>query len=308
MLGSTAWVPEGGRYLHNQRIGLFVDVNERRLNPGFLYHLMNSAIVRQQIQATATGTKVKHTAPKRIGAVRVSLPPLDVQRRIADILSAYDQLIENNDRRMDLLEASIHLLYREWFVYLRLPGHERMEIVDGVPSGWRRATVGSVLARAPTRRKVPKNEYQQSGTIPTVDQSRDFIGGYTDDISALYTAEHLPLVVFGDHTRILKFVDFPFARGADGTQVLSPAPGAITPHFLYFALSAVDLSGFGHARHFKHLKAEEILVPTPPTVVAFDEIAQPALKQVSILREQNQQLREARDLLLPRLMDGRIRV
>jgi type I restriction enzyme, S subunit len=124
LLGSSALIPEAVRFLHNQRLGRIVDLNERRLSKKYLYYLFNLSGVRHQISATATGGKVRHTAPERIGKVTLALPPIGVQSRIADILSAYDDLIENNRRRMALLEEVAQHLYREWFVRLRFPGHE----------------------------------------------------------------------------------------------------------------------------------------------------------------------------------------
>src|ERR1043166_1063553 len=93
LLGSSAWVPEGGRFLHNQRLGRIVDLDERRLTKRYLYYLFNSSGVRAQISATATGGKVRHTAPRRIAKVGFALPPIGVQRYIADVLATYDDLI-----------------------------------------------------------------------------------------------------------------------------------------------------------------------------------------------------------------------
>jgi len=245
---------------------------------------------------------------KYLKSESISIPPLSAQRRISAVLASYDDLIDNNIRRMALAEEFIHLVFREWFVNLRFPGHERVAIVDGLPEGWQREQVVSLLAKLPAKTKIPKKEYQDSGAIPTIDQGREFVGGFTDDLTAMYQDALLPLVVFGDHTRILKFIDFPFARGADGTQVLSSNRESVSTLFLYFALSAIDLSGFGYARHFKYLKSEAVVVPTRLHVQLFDHVAGPAMRQVSLLRMQNQRLRKARDLLLPRLMDGRIPV
>jgi len=116
LLGSSAWILVADLYLHNQRLGRVVDVNERRTDKRFLYYLFNTRDVRHQISGSASGTKVRHTSPERIGRVRVRLPPLGTQRRIAETLSAYDDLIENNRRRMVLLEEAARQLYREWFV------------------------------------------------------------------------------------------------------------------------------------------------------------------------------------------------
>ena len=136
LLGSSAWIPADGRFLHNQRLGRIVGLDEQSLNKRFLYYVFNTKDVRDQISATATGGKVRHTAPERIGQVKFRLPPLDVQRRIAAILSGYDDLIENNRRRMELLEEAARQLYCEWFVRLRFPGREHTRIINGVPEGW----------------------------------------------------------------------------------------------------------------------------------------------------------------------------
>jgi type I restriction enzyme S subunit len=91
-----------------------------------MYYLFNEPSVRAQVNATATGTKVRHTAPSRIQAVKVRLPPTRVQRRIAAVLSAFDGLIEINERRIERLEDLARSLYREWFVRFRFPGHQEV--------------------------------------------------------------------------------------------------------------------------------------------------------------------------------------
>jgi len=138
----------------------------------------------------------------------VRLPKLPAQERIANILSAYDNLIEDNRRRIQLLEQAARLLYREWFVHLRFPGHEHVKIKDGVPERWEMIQVKDILAKVKRPRKIKKEEYLEDGLIPCVDQSREFIGGYTDDQEAIVNSGK-PVIVFGDHTRILKFIDFP---------------------------------------------------------------------------------------------------
>ena len=133
LLGSSAWVPESNRYLHNQRLGRIVDLDAESLHKRFLYYLFNTREVRAQISGSASRTKVRHTAPERIGRVEVDLPPLAEQRRIAEVLTAYDELMENNRRRMALLEEAARQLYAEWFVRLRYPGHARTRRTDSLP-------------------------------------------------------------------------------------------------------------------------------------------------------------------------------
>ena len=141
LLGSSATVPESNRYLHNQRLGLLEISDPLRLNMRFCYHLLNHRDIRDQIQATATGAKIRHTAPERIRAVRIRLPSLRTQASIAGILDAIDDLIENNRRRIEVLEQMAQAIYREWFVHFRYPGHEDATFVDSplgpIPeAGW----------------------------------------------------------------------------------------------------------------------------------------------------------------------------
>ena len=119
LLDSTATIPRDETYLHNQRIGLLEITDPAILDLRFVYHLMNAPMVRHQIQATATGSKVRHTAPERIRAVVAPVPPTDQQRVIAQVLDAIDDLIEINRRRVEVLEEMARAIYREWFVHFR---------------------------------------------------------------------------------------------------------------------------------------------------------------------------------------------
>ena len=143
--------------------------------------------------------------------------------------------------------------------------------------------------------------------LPIIDQSREFVAGYTDDKDALVNTE-LPIIVFGDHTRILKYIQFPFAKGADGTQLIISNTTRMPQSLFYFSLVAVDLSDYHYARHFKYLKAEEIFVPPLDIANKFDKFASPILLRIQKLRDTSNKLSEARDRLLPKLMSGEITV
>lgn len=128
---------------------------------------------------------------------------------------------------------------------------------------WSTVTVESCLDRL-TFGKMPKvltQDYKSSGSYPIVDQGQSLIAGWTDDDKGLISS-NLPVVIFGDHTRAFKYVDFPFVRGADGTQLLKPKAG-IEPLFFYYACRAVALPSRGYNRHFKALKEKEIPMPSP---------------------------------------------
>ena len=231
----------------------------------------------------------------------------EVRFSIGRKLRNIDLLIENNRRRMRLLEESARQLYKEWFVRLRFPGHEKVKIIDGIPEGWEMQKLGLLLDKINRLGKIKKSDYLEDGPIPCVDQSQLFIGGYTADEEAKITMP-LPLIVFGDHTRCLKFIDFPFACGADGTQLLQHNDERLTIQYFYYAVDAIALSNYFYARHFKFLKDQMVLIPKFRLVREFTEIAQKNLKLISTLRKSNRQLEKARDLLLPKLMSGEITV
>ena len=282
-----------------------------RVNPKYdnryVGFVIESDDYKQFIHQNIGGAAQPQANAQILTSFQIPLPPLRIQRKIADILSAYDELIEINQQRIALLERAGQEIYREWYVRLRFPGYERTKIVDGVPEGWEQLKVGNLLGRISSKKKIKKNDYLDTGLIPCVDQSREFIGGYTDDVDAMHESP-LPVIVFGDHTRILKFIDFPFARGADGTQLLIPNRNDMSVAQFYFALEAIDLSNYFYARHFKFLKHQMMLVPPKALGDKFTVFASEIMAQIKGLREHNRELSRACDLLLPRLMSGKLTV
>lgn len=230
-----------------------------------------------------------------------------IQIRIGEILSRYDSLIENYQKQIQLLEEAAQRLYKEWFVDLHFPGHENTNIIDGVPEGWEKKKVGELIAKVPRTKQIPTKGYQKEGAIPIIDQSRDYIAGYTDDMESKVESNE-PYIVFGDHTRILKYVPFPFAKGADGTQLIMSNNLDLMPQCLLFtSLVNVDLSNYSYARHFKYLKEEIIPVPTASIANVFSKHVGKWYAKIQQNRYQLRLLTEARDRLLPKLMSGEIK-
>ena len=232
----------------------------------------------------------------------------DVQKRIGKMLSRYDSLIENYQKQIKLLEEAAQRLYKEWFIDLRFPGHENTKIVDGMPEGWEKKKVGDLIAKVQRTKQVPANEYLKTGSIPVIDQSRNYIAGYTNDSECLVIVT-TPYIVFGDHTRVLKYIPFSFAKGADGTQLIMSNDLKRMPQSLfYISLIGIDLSNYSYARHFKYLKEESILVPSVNIATSYDNIVAKYHHNIQKNRENIHLLTEARDRLLPKLMSGEIAV
>lgn len=253
----------------------------------------------------------------------VRYPHTTAQERIADILSAYDDLIENNRRRMALLEESARQLYREWFVRLHFPGHEHAHIINGVPEGWEQKRLSDVADI-----NVESLHGSYDGEIDYIDISSVTPGSINQ--TTRYDFKDSP----SRARRVVKHGDIvwscvrPNRRSyaviwqPSSTLIASTGFAAITPRALptAFLLQATTTDAFvgyleNHARGVAYpavvasdFERAEILAPRWSLVSAFNDQAEPLLAQAHTLRLQNQMLRAARDLLLPRLMSGEIAV
>lgn len=160
-------------------------------------------------------------------------------------------------------------------------------------NGWSVETVEACLQRiaVSSAAKLQTKDYRASGKYPIVDQGQEFIAGWTNEDAAVNSAL-LPLIVFGDHTRSFKFVDFPFVRGADGTQLLKPRDD-IDPLYFYYACRAIDLPSRGYNRHFTILKNKEIPLAPPHEQQAIGRVLRRIERGIDV---QNHQLRASEDL------------
>ncbi|WP_299426821.1 restriction endonuclease subunit S [uncultured Meiothermus sp.] len=162
---------------------------------------------------------------------------------------------------------------------------------------WNIASVADCLVPVPVagKTKVQTRDYKPAGRFPVIDQGQNHIAGWTDDERAVIDAP-LPLVVFGDHTRVFKYVNQPFARGADGTQLLRPKP-EIDPLFFFYACRAIDLPARGYNRHFTILKEKELVYPVDAQVqkaiAAVLRQTESVMTQQSMLLDTLQELKRA---------------
>jgi type I restriction enzyme, S subunit len=325
ILGGAIVVPEDDRFLHNQRLGLVDFLPNTEMDKDFLYHLLNSPDYRAQVRGSATGATVRHTAPKRICDCTVLVPDTkEEQRQVAQVLSAYDDLIATNQRRIALLEDAARRLYREWFVHLRFPGHESVVVKDGVPEGWRKQTLASVAdvnARSIGARDRPDSVlYIDISTVST-----GLIGEVTPYAFADAPGRARRRVVHGDviwscvrpNRRSYALIWEPDERlvASTGFAVLSAT--GVPFSYLYFTTTTdafvghLEQNATGAAYPAvtaKTFEDAEILVPDGDTLAAFDHPVLPQLEQMEFMKQQNRALAQARDLLLPKLMSGQLDV
>ena len=308
LLGSSALIPRSGVYLHNQRLGLVQIRDRKQADQHFIYYLFNSKPVRQQIRGSASGTKIRHTAPSRIADVKVRVPPLPMQRRIAGVLSDYDELIENNQRRIRILEAMARALYREWFVHFRFPGHEIISRVASplgdIPKGWEVKKVKDILARRAAGTVYRDADVKSEGATPVLDQSTNELLGFHDNEPDHLASPTTPMAIFGDHTCKMQLLIEPFSVGPN---VVPFAAGMELPTaYVFYAVNSL-VQTQEYKRHWIPLNAKEIVVADRVAAERFASLIQPMLVEQTTLRKAIRNLRRTRDLLLPRLLSGQIR-
>ena len=319
ILGSSAVIPQGGRFLHNQRLGKIINLKTNQALPEFVFYLFNTPSVREQIKGSATGATVKHTAPSRIYDVSTLLPPLPVQRSIAGILSSYDELIKNNQRRIRILEDMARSLYREWFVHFRYPGHESVPLVDStlgqIPQGWEVKKLKEVCSL--TMGSSPKSEfYNETGDgLPFHQGVTNFGDRFPTD--RLFCTVESRIADAGD---ILFSVRAPVGRMniTDKKIIIGRGLSAIHHNaghqaFLWEQLRAkfTEEDMMGNGAIFASVTKDdmqgiELLCPAEQIINYATRYFQPLHSEIEVLIKQTANLRRTRDLLLPRLLSGQV--
>ena len=316
LLGSTAWIPESGKYIQSQDIAK-ITCKEELLDKKFAYYLISSNMVKQQLGAAAQQTKIRHTSPDKIKDCTVWLPPLAEQKQIGQLLFDIDRKIEINRAINHNLETMAKQLYDYWFVQFDFPDENgkpykssggqmvwNEKLKREIPGGWKVTNIGSILDKVFITPRLSTDEYLPSGTYPIIDQATDvYYAGFTEREEAV--VNQYPAIVFGDHSCAVKYVNFPFVRGADGTQVILSKDSNIPIEYLYYALKGVKI-GKGYARHFSFLKEQPVIVPSEKEVKDFEDTAQTFFEQITRNRKEILSLTKQRDELLPLLMNGQV--
>jgi type I restriction enzyme S subunit len=237
--------------------------------------------------------------------IKLAVPSLLIQRKIAAILSAYDDLIENNNRRIAILEKMAEELYREWFVRLRFPGHEKVKIVKGVPEGWEIKRIGDVVERKHFGRIYREYEVSSEGRTIVIDQSTDDYLGFYDGEPEHKASIEKPIVLFGDHSCKMKLMIESFSLAENVIPFIGK--GSFPTIFLFYLIHN-SIETIEYKRHWNDLISKEVLIPSIDLKIDFSRILVPHI----ILKEKfliaNRRLKKCRDILLSRLMSGMIDV
>lgn len=272
------------------------------LLPQYLYYWFLSHEGQRKIDSIAKGTAQKAVPIVGIKTLEMLLPPIETQRRIADILSAYDDLIENNRKQTKLLEEAAQRLYKEWFVDLRFPGYEHTKIMDGVPEGWHKALLGDIIEV-----KYGKDHKGfPDGTIPVYGS-----GGLVRKCDrALYDGESVLIPRKGSLNNII-YVDEAFwtVDTMFYTKMKMPNIGV----FLYFFVKSLDMYSMNIGAAVPSmttniLNALDIILPSSNTLERFQSTTKMYFRKIELLQKQIETAMQARDRLLPKLMSGEVEV
>ena len=272
----------------------------------FIKYLFD-AVLKARLQSFTQGAAQDNLSQSKLLSIKFPVPDLLVQRRIADILSAYDDLIENNQRRILLLEQTARELYHEWFVRLRFPSLESTNILDGIPKGWERKTLGDVVEIA--KGKNITRSSSRDGSVPVV--AGGLSPAYYHDTANVIG----PAITVSGSGANAGFVNIYHEDiwASDCSHISAKS----TKHLYYFYLllkanqNEIFLLQNGAAQphvYTKDLKRLPLVFPKESITELFGECVTPIFHQIGALHRQNKQLGRVRDVLLPRLVSGELPV
>ena len=286
-------------------------------DPTFFTYYFKSSAFRKALSGNAVGTNIQNLSQDRLSSHIAYVPTIEMQRKIASVLSAYDDLIENNQKQIKLLEEAAQRLYKEWFVDLCFPGHETTPIVDGVPEGWEHKTFAQIADVV--MGQSPKSEFynQEERGLPF----HQGVGSYGTRfvIDGTYSTSYTRIAEPGS---ILFSVRAPVGRLniTKNKVVIGRGLAAINHRsrmqsYLFYLLKERFFKDniIGNGAIFASISKDELLgqkfvVPTDALVERFNAVANDVDTKIAGLAEQIALLTEARDRLLPKLMSGEMEV
>lgn len=319
-----------GQFNAYQRTYIIESVDREILNVRYLQYAMNQQL--KLLKAMSAGSTTKFLKLGMLQNLEIPFPDIETQRRIADILSAYDDLIENNQKQIKLLEEAAQRLYKEWFVDLRFPGYENVKVVDGVPEGWEKAPLSDVIEKITTGLNPRQNFVLGHGdnyyvTIKNMGNNTIYLDDKCDrvDDAALEKINSRSDLKIGDilfsgigTMGRVYLVSIPTNNWNVSESVFTiRANNRITKELLYLILLSSDMQKYcdnnahGVAQRgirMADLKAYPIILPSTSIIDSFTSVVKPIIEKTQSVNKQITKLAEARDRLLPKLMSGELEV
>jgi type I restriction enzyme S subunit len=329
-LGEVAQIRKAERIALAQRV-ILLRGNPKVVDQGYLYQAMKSDFVQGELKARASGTTVLGIKQSELWKVKIPWHTLPTQRKIARVLSAYDDLIENNSRRIAILEEMAQAIYREWFVNFRFPGRENVKLIYSplgkIPEGWRVAKLEDAVYVNP-RVTVPKNGekfFVSMGAIPhntmlidvsALERRTGNSGAKFQNADTLF-ARITPCLENGK-TAFVQFLNSSLDVAFGSTEFIVLRSKTVCPEFVYllarsdpFRDNAIkSMSGATGRQRVQEKCFDKFFIahPDSTTLSDFSAVMQPLFRHVFMLDLKNCNLRQTRDLLLPKLISGQLDV
>ena len=292
----------------------------------YLYYWVTSKEGTGVLNNTTIGSSQKALTISALKNIEITVPPIENQRRIADILSAYDDLIENNRKQIKLLEEAAQRLYKEWFVDLRFPGYEHTKIVDGVPEGWEKCSLGDAIEFDPkvqltkdrVKQFVPMSALSTSSMVLDLNEISETVSnsGSKFQNGDTLLARITPCLENGKTAFVYGIQSSEGAVGS--TEYIVMRSRRLNPYMVYlhtrtdgFRQSAINsMSGSDGRQRVKADKLQALTYLLPPATVVnqFGQFAAPIFELIFNLNEQIYGAMQARDRILPKLMSGEVEV
>ena len=283
-------------------IRIKTDVDNR-----YVYYYMTSQPFQGELKARATGSTVEGLRQPALMKCRLSLPELPLQHRIASILSTYDTLIENNTKRIRLLEKMAENLYKEWFVRFRFPGHENVEMENGLPKGWKRGSLSDVCEFK--RGKNITSSEMQEGNVPVISAGLEPSGYHS---CSNVRGVNVTMSSSGANAGYIA-IHYSDIWAADCSYIEESTTGNI--YYVYELLNNIRtvINNFQRGAAQPHVYPKDVnriklILPSENLMQKANARLEMMHKEIHNLQHQNSLLARQRDLLLPRLMSGKLEV
>ena len=294
---------------------VIVHPDKTKVNPDYLAAYIN-VWGQKQISNNKVGAIQQHFNVRTAEGMLIALPPLKEQKKIAEIIKNINDKIFLNQRINDNLEEQLQILFDYWFKQFDFPNenNEPYKRSGGkmywdsvykrnIPTGWEILKFDDLVATPPKTPSIMAPDYKNIGLYPIIDQASSYITGRTDDIFYVYPNED-DCVVFGDVTKVFKYINFPFAKGTDGTKIIRSINNRIPALILYYLIKDAKLPNKGFARYYSLLREIYVLVPSSDVSEKFIVATKPIVSKIRANLEENYKLQITRDWLLPMLMNG----
>ena len=290
------------------------------LDGKYLSAYLNSKMAKKYFEGYASGSGQRYTLTlDSINNFQIWLPDISSKKKLSKVLSDLDKKMALNTRINAELEAMAKQLYDYWFVQFDFPDENgkpyksfggkmvyNETLKREIPEGWTVSTIGEILDKVEKTPRITTDDYLNYGKYPIIDQTSDvYIIGFTNNEEAILN--QYPAIVFGDHSCAVKYVNFPFARGADGTQIVLSMNNNVSVEYLYFYMKGINISK-GYARHFSFIKDYPLIIPSYFLTKKYQAITEKLFMMVKKQRFEIIYLTHLRDSLLPMLMNGQVTI